>query len=230
MRKVKYGTKTIEYNFREADNLNTHYIEVEKGKGVTLKGEAVSESKEKKLILKKARWIIEKLKLVESAPIEAIVTGSRLPYLGRRFYTEIIIDESLSVPKVIFNYSKFKIYLPSMENAQSEIKDALSVFYRTKAKEKIEPRLKMLSKQTDLKYNELKLRSLEKRWGSCTSGNNIVINIEAIKLPFSLIDYLLIHELCHTKVKNHSKAFWAEVSKHVDNWRALDERMSGWAM
>jgi len=58
---------------------------------------------------------------------------------------------------------------------------------------------------------------LEKRRGSCTPTDNIIINLEAIKLPFSLIDYLIVHELVHTKIKDHSKDFWAELSKHIRN-------------
>jgi len=67
---------------------------------------------------------------------------------------------------------------------------------------------------------------MKKRWGSCTKANRIIINIEAMRLPFTLIDYLLIHELCHTKIKDHSKAFWAELSTYVSNWKALDEKVN----
>ncbi|MEQ9307764.1 MAG: M48 family metallopeptidase, partial [Marinoscillum sp.] len=93
--------------------------------------------------------------------------------------------------------------------------------------EKIIPRLKKLSRSTGLQYQDLKFRWLEKRWGSCTDGNNIIINYEAIKLSHQLIDYLLIHELVHTKIKNHSKEFWAEISKHLPNYKELDEQMNG---
>lgn len=68
---------------------------------------------------------------------------------------------------------------------------------------------------------------MDKRWGSCITNNHIILNIDAIRLPFSLIDYLIVHELTHIKIKNHSKEFWAEVSKHLPNWRLLDERMDG---
>lgn len=67
----------------------------------------------------------------------------------------------------------------------------------------------------------------DKRWGSCTSDNKISINVDAIKLPYSLIDYILVHELVHTKIKDHSKEFWAEVSKHLPNWKELDDKMMG---
>ncbi|MFK7979605.1 MAG: M48 family metallopeptidase, partial [Saprospiraceae bacterium] len=65
----------------------------------------------------------------------------------------------------------------------------------------------------------------EKRWGSCTPANNIILNVAAIKLPFSLIDYLIVHELAHTKIKNHSKEFWAEVARHIPKWKTLDAKM-----
>jgi predicted metal-dependent hydrolase len=63
------------------------------------------------------------------------------------------------------------------------------------------------------------------RWGSCTPANVLVLNPEAIRLPYSLIDYLIVHELCHTKVKDHSAAFWSEVARHLPDWQERDERV-----
>lgn len=227
MPSVQYGDKTIEYTIQEKEHLKSHYITVEKNKGVVLKGKVVSQEKADALVLKKARWILEKLELVRTVKEEDIVTGSRLPYLGRKYYTEVYFNEALDDVQVEFNYSKFKITLPAIIDMQPAIQKAMDAFYRQKAMEKIPPRLKKWSKQLNLPYNELKLMKLEKRWGSCTDTNNIIINTEAIKLPFSLIDYLLVHELCHTKIKNHSKEFWAELSRHMPNWRELDEQMYG---
>jgi predicted metal-dependent hydrolase len=53
------------------------------------------------------------------------------------------------------------------------------------------------------------------------------MRVISIKLPYTLIDYLLVHELVHTKEKNRSKAFWAELAKHMPQWRALDEQVYG---
>lgn len=230
MSKVQYGNKTIEYSFKEKKNLNAHYITVERGQGVILKGESIPEEKKKKLILKKARWILEKLEVVRSIEETDIVTGSRIPYLGKRYYVEVFFNKTYTEPKVEFTYSKFKIFLPNKKNIQPTIQKALRQFFKKKALIKIAPRVIYWSEQTGLTFNELKFLTLEKRWGSCTPKNNIIINTEAIKLPFSLIDYLIVHELCHTKVKNHSKEFWAEVSKYISNWQELDEKMKGWKM
>lgn len=227
MLSVQYGSKTIAFTFREMEHLKAHYITVQKGEGVVLKGKTVSDEHARKLILKKAKWILDKLELVKAIGDDAIVTGSRVQYLGRRYYVEVFVETDRAVTEIDFTESKFKVYLPKGKNNQAEIVEAFAVFLREKAIEKITPRVIKWSKETGLEYNELKFMKLEKRWGSCTPGNNIIINVDAVKLPYSLIDYLIVHELVHTKIKNHSKEFWAEVSKHTPNWKELDEKMWG---
>ena len=224
MPKVLYGNKTIDYSIQERNGLKSHYITVERGHGVVLKGKPVSIEKSQQLILKKAKWIIEKLNLVETIDEGDIVTGSRIQYLGRRYYTQIIQDATINSVSINFNESKFKITVPE-KYSQDDIHIALKDFFKIKAEEKITPRINKRSKETGLKFNKLRFQKMEKRWGSCTANNNIIINIDAIKLPWSLIDYLIIHELTHTKIKNHSKDFWAELSKHQPNWKKLDNQM-----
>src|SRR5690554_2784781 len=230
MRSVQYGNRVIEYTFLEKENLKSHYITVQKGEGVTLKGREITDAHAEKLILKKAKWIIDKLELVKSIGEDDIVTGSRIQYLGRKYYVELFIDSSLKTIEIDFTESKFKVYLSKELNNQEDIKKAFSNFITEKAKEKITPRIKKWSKETGLEYKELKFMHLIKRWGSCTPSNNIIINVEAIKLPYSLIDYLIVHELVHTKIKSHSKEFWAELSKYMPNWKELDEKMYGMKM
>ena len=227
MPSVTYGHKTIDYTILEKEQLKSHYITVEKGAGVVLKGKLIPEATAEQLILKKAKWILDKLELVSSIGDEDIVTGSRIQYLGRKYYVELIQKENAEVIIINFTESKFKVYVPQHLNNQQAIKQAFNDFIIVKAKEKIAPRVRKWSKKTGFEFNELKFRQLEKRWGSCTPSNNIIINVDAIKLPFSLIDYLIVHELVHTKVKSHSKEFWAELSKHIQNWKELDERMYG---
>lgn len=227
MYRVQYGNKTIEYSILEQEGLKSHYISVEKGQGVILKGKSVSLERSQQLILKKAKWILDKLDLVRAVKDTDIVTGARMPYLGRKYYVQLYINEALEDITLQFNQSKFKVFLPTALNKQDTLLKSFELFYQKKAIEKISPRVRKWSKKISLPYNKLKFMKLEKRWGSCTPSNNIIINTEAIKLPFSLIDYLIVHELVHTKVKNHSKVFWAELSKYMVNWKELDDRMCG---
>ena len=227
MPSVQYGHKTIEYTLDVKEGLKSHYISVEKGVGVILKGKSIPEEHAQKLILKKAKWILDKLDLVQSIGDEDIVTGARIQYLGRKYYVELTIDERFQVIDIDFTESKFKVTLPTRLNNQVALKVTFENFIRQKAKERIEPIIKKWSKSTGLEYANLKFMKLEKRWGSCTPANKIIINYNAIKLPFSLIEYLVVHELVHTKIKSHSKEFWAELSKHIVNWKELDEKMYG---
>ncbi|PWN67437.1 M48 family metallopeptidase [Chryseobacterium oncorhynchi] len=225
MYSVQYGNKTIEYSIMEKDGLKSHYISVEKDVGVILKGKAISIEQANKLILRKAKWILDKLELVSSLNDGEIVTGSRIQYLGRKYYVEIIIENHSHKIEIDFTESKFKITLPDHLNTQENLRKAVENYYRLKAQEKIEPILRKKSKTIGLQYDNVKFMKLEKRWGSCTPSNTIIINFHAIKLPFSLIEYLVVHELVHTKVKSHSKEFWAELSKHIFNWKELDAKM-----
>lgn len=224
---VKYGNKTIEYSILQKEGLKSHYISVEKGIGVTLKGKLISPEVADKLILKKAKWILDKLDLVSSIDDGDIVTGSRIQYLGRKYYVELIIDNDSNKIEIDFTESKFKITLPNHLNTQETLRQAFENYYRLKSQEKIEPILRKKAKSTGLVYKNIKFMKLEKRWGSCTPSNTIIINFHAIKLPYSLIEYLVVHELVHTKVKSHSKEFWAELSKYISNWKELDSKMYG---
>jgi predicted metal-dependent hydrolase len=224
---VQYGSRTIEYSILEKEGLKSHYITVEKGVGVILKGKPISEEFANKLILKKAKWIIDKLDLVSSISEGDIVTGSRIQYLGKKYYVELLITGGSTKIDINFTESKFKITLPTHLNNQEYLLQAFEHYFRVKAQEKIEPILRKKSKSTGLIYNNIKFMKLEKRWGSCTPTNTIIINYNAIKLPYSLIEYLVVHELVHTKIKSHSKEFWAELSKYISNWKELDEKMYG---
>lgn len=172
--------------------------------------------------------MLEKLKLVERIPQGKIVSGSRLLYLGRRYYVEIVPDESIQKTKVQFNHSKFEILLnPALPDQGGAINEALQLFFREKAAIKIVPRVKKWSTTTGLTPAAVKFRRLSKRWGSCTTDNEIILNHDAVKLPFTLIDYIVVHELCHIKHKDHSKDFYRELAKYMPDWAVLEERLCG---
>lgn len=225
MRSVQYGDRTIAYTVQERPDLKAHYLSVDKDQGVVLKGLRLPTPQSDKLVLRKARWILEKLALVKAVAAQDIVTGSRIAYLGRQYYTEVVVDEAEPNARITFNHSRFRIHVNPVVDRQATIQHALNAFFRAKAEDKLTPRMRQWSAKTGLAYVNFKVRTMEKRWGSCTAANTILLNPDVVKLPYSLIDYVIVHELCHTKVKDHSKSFWTELSRYLPNWKELDEQV-----
>ena len=76
-------------------------------------------------------------------------------------------------------------------------------------------RLDELAKIHNFIYARASIRNQKTKWGSCSAKNNISLNINLVRLPDELRNYVILHELVHTRIKNHSKKFWAELDKFV---------------
>lgn len=79
---------------------------------------------------------------------------------------------------------------------------------RKEAEQALPARLQDLAIQHDLSYRSVSIKHLKRRWGSCDQNKNIVFNLFLIQLPWDLIDYVILHELTHTRFLNHSPDFW----------------------
>ena len=86
-------------------------------------------------------------------------------------------------------------------------------------------RTNYLAKQNNFPINRVFIKNQKTRWGSCSSKNNINLNIQLCRLPDELIDYVIFHELVHSYIKNHSVVFWNMLIEYVPNARQLDEKL-----
>ncbi len=107
----------------------------------------------------------------------------------------------------------------------SHKKQLLQQWLNTTAKKTLTPWLRQTSETLNLPFNKVTIRAQKTRWGSCSSRKNISINRNLLFLPKSVVQYLFIHELCHTKHLNHSKVYWAFVEKMEPNYKALDRAL-----
>jgi predicted metal-dependent hydrolase len=97
---------------------------------------------------------------------------------------------------------------------------------RTVARTVIVDRLAELARRHGFSYNKVFVRNQKTRWGSCSGHNNINLNVNLIRLPAELRDYILLHELVHTRIKNHSPQFWEALGKCIDQPRELDRQLN----
>jgi predicted metal-dependent hydrolase len=94
-----------------------------------------------------------------------------------------------------------------------------------KARDALFNRLNYFAQKYNFSYNRATFRRQKTRWGSCSTKNNINLNINIAALPEHLQDYVLLHELVHTKHKNHGKAFWAELDRLTGDAKKLRKEM-----
>lgn len=95
----------------------------------------------------------------------------------------------------------------------------LRAWVRARAHELLPPLLAKLSARTGLEYRKLGIRSQKTRWGSCSRRAHISLNDQLLFVPAGTVEYLMIHELCHTRHLNHSADFWRLVEHHCPDYR-----------
>ena len=111
---------------------------------------------------------------------------------------------------------------------QLKRKEELPEIDRKMARKILCRRIGELAQLHNFTYNQISIRKQKTRWGSCSSKNNINLNMNLLHLPSELMDYILLHELVHTKVKNHSKDFWDELETVVPNARQVDQKLQNY--
>lgn len=97
---------------------------------------------------------------------------------------------------------------------------------RSAARTLLITRLNQLAQKHGFSYNRVFIKNQKTRWGSCSDKNNINLNMNLVRLPQELIDYTLLHELVHTRIKNHSPKFWDQMDALLGAARKIDKRLS----
>lgn len=224
---LQYGQTIIEWRFQPDAKLKRHYVTVERGQSVLLRGPIVDEAVQETLVRRRARWIREKLALVNlPQSAESITTGSRLRYCGRTYFTEVRHCPDLSKPRLTFTASRFVVENPKGISIQPDaLMPVLESFYRDRAHEKLLSRVRHWERQTGLKAQGVRVRYFQSRWASCNAQDVLEFHPRVMELSSSVQDYVILHELCHTVEKNHTRAFWALLARHMPDWQRQHEAL-----
>ncbi|MFA7421018.1 MAG: SprT family zinc-dependent metalloprotease [Melioribacteraceae bacterium] len=181
-----------------------------------------------KFAVQKKEWIHETLKKLS----EKIDHSPYLPISGfvTNHHELVLIPHPKPNKSVKISEGKILVKFDSSLNADSKeirslIQRGINKALKKEADEYLPERLKQLSINTQLPFNEVAVKNMKSRWGSCTGRNNINLTIHLMRLPEHLIDYVLMHELVHTIVKNHSRKYWQTLEFYCTNAKVFDKEL-----
>lgn len=121
--------------------------------------------------------------------------------------------------------SAYEALHPAVQKAAH---DASIRALRKEAEVLLPQRLRDLAQKTGFTYKSVGVKQLKSRWGSCSAQQEIILNLYLMQLPWHLIDYVLLHELTHTKVMRHGAPFWKELERHVPHAKRLRKEIGNY--
>jgi len=179
-------------------------------------------------------WIRANLEKVEKFKKHTLVFDENTDFTTKNHRLVILKKDikksfaSIKDSKICVNFSLADDILA--EENQLKIRSAIIEAFRLEAKEYLPSRVELLANKFGLKYRDLTIKNLSSRWGSCSGRDNINLNLHLIRLPYELIDYVILHELAHTREKNHSAKFWQFLSKLMPEAIELNKKLKFYKM
>lgn len=186
-----------------------------------------SSAKIQSVLEQHGRWIRRKVAELKDVPVPPPpprwVEGEPHVFLGKAYPLRLLVDKERGVWRTD---SELLVHLPDPKKREA-VRKVVEGWMAQEAKILFQHRMGSLIRETPKlqlsSYPTLGIRRMKARWGSCSPHGHILMNTHAIKLPLRLIDYILLHELCHLKVPNHSRAFWDHLSECLPDWRRRKE-------
>jgi hypothetical protein len=177
----------------------------------------------------RARWITRHLQRFERAhpvrPPLLYVAGEQHPYLGHPYH----LDVEPGRRAVVLSEDRLLVTLPGAPSARG-IEAALRAWYVARARTLFAERVALLhGGETPFSHIPvcLRVRWMRRRWGSCHPAGRVTLNAELVKTPLSCVDYVIVHELCHLLVPNHSPDFYRLLATRVPDWKQRKAEING---
>ncbi len=176
----------------------------------------LSEQSVRELIVNRAAWIKQKIneaRQTPPVPVKQFINGEPFPYLGKQYKLKII---HRNTPSLKLKRGYFEA---SVDQSNSDIQSLLIDWYRRHASIHLTAKTERFAKIIGVAPNAVTVKGYRSRWGSCSSSGNISYNWRIILAPHRIIDYVVVHELCHLLEHNHSSRYWQHVERYTPDWR-----------
>ena len=224
---VDFGSKRIDFQLSYDDRKTLGIKVYPDGSIHAIAPIGISEPDVLKKMASKGSWILKQqanfLSYHPLTPPRKYVNGETHLYLGRQYKLR-----SIEADKAFIKLYRGNIIMYSPDLSSESLHHHLQTWYKERAKIHFkEMVLSSLPKFDKYKISlpELSIRTMTKRWGSCTPSGKIILNTELIKAPKGSIEYVVIHELCHLVHPNHTKAFFNLQERIMPDWKKWKDRL-----
>lgn len=228
----EYGTEVIEFTV-EYRKRRTLEIGIEPPSNITVIAPiGASEEEILRAVKTKAKWITQKL--FEFREMEyrkrkiEYVNGESFMYLGRNYSLQIMVGNSIKKPEAKLYQGKFNVI--SNTKDQNKIRAAMEDWYRQKTLEKVLDRVEYYKSYFKVSPNTIKVKEQKKRWASCNSKRDLLFNWRCAMAPAFVLDYIVVHELCHMEHLNHSTEFWSLVKRIMPDFEKRKEWLKNYGI
>lgn len=179
------------------------------------------------LIISKISWVKKQIKAFEDQERETkreYLAGESHYFFGKRYLLDVLPTKGRS--HVIVQGNQIQLYMNS-ESSRDQRHALLDEWYRNELKAEAAKFIEEWRTHLDLPPIEWEIRKMKTQWGSCLpSQNKIILNSELAKQPYHALEYVIVHELLHFKVPEHSEEFFNLLGNKLPNWRALKEELN----
>jgi predicted metal-dependent hydrolase len=223
MNSVTFGNSIIKYNVKRVTNRKTTQIFVDK-LGVQIISPSKTTQKEiKDIVIKNSKWIYSKQLWAnkQSDMKISFKQGTRLPYLGKNYLLKI---KESNNEKVSLSQGKFIIKVN--KNTTKKVQKLFKEWLKLHAQKIIERKTTVHARKIGVKYEKIIIKDHKERWGSVSKNKSLNINLSILCAPPKIINYVIIHELCHLKIPDHSPKYWNLLYKMMPDYEIHKEWLS----
>lgn len=178
-----------------------------------------------KLLAAKRRWIREKIALhreATPASTKQYVSGEAFAYLGRNYRLKV---ECGNFAPVRLLQGRLVVTVPQGHEQPHMVRNALVRWYKRQAEQKLGEKVARFALLLGVEPAGVGVRSFKSRWGSCTRWGKVEFNWRIMMAPSRMVDYVVVHELCHLIRHDHSPEFWREVAKVLPEYLTFREQL-----
>lgn len=225
---IEYGSRKIPYQLHREDRKRLRIVVAPELTVDIFAPRSAGDEQVQAAIKKKTPWIFRTLDKLEAYhPLPApkqYLSGETFLYLGRQY--RLKVENGVTQPAKLLGRFLW-VWVANRTDVQS-VKRSVEAWYRKRAHETLGRYLEKcytIASKHGVPQPNVVIRLMRRRWGSCSPSGRITFNVNLVQVPVHCIEYVIMHELCHLKQSNHSKAFYSLLTRCQPDWRKRKETL-----